>query len=144
MCLKVKEKFVAEKDIVVYKLGYISQIYKSMYVSLYRNAWILFNKLYKDPLYVSSECNPYFINGTPYIFEGFLHSCINLEKANRIIEDEFLKADGNPVGAKAFKAIIPKGSVGYYGENEDICSNKIIILNPELSSYKKLPDKYQL
>lgn len=145
MCLKVREEFVAEKDIIVYKLGYISQKSKDMYTSLYRGAWIPFNELYRDPLYYPIRLgNICYINETPYIFEGFLHSCINLEKANRIIEDEFLKADGNPVGAKAFKAIIPKGSVGFYGKNEDICSNKIIILNPELDSYKKLPDKYRL
>lgn len=146
MCLKVKEKFIAEKDILVYKLGYVSQKSKNVYISLYRGAWIPFNELYRDPLYYPVRLGNKicYINETPYIFEGFLHACTNVEKANKIIEDEFLRFDGDPIGVKIFKAIIPKGSVGYYGENEDICSNKIIILNPELDSYKKLPDKYQL
>ena len=135
MCLKIKAKFVAEKDIIVYKLGYISRKSKDMYISLYRGVWISFNELYKDPLHD----NPYIINEISCIFGGYLHAYTNIEKANRIIIQECL--DFN---VKIFKAIIPKGSVGYYGKDEDICANKIIILNSKLDSYKELPDKYRL
>lgn len=45
---------------------------------------------------------------------------------------------------KIFTAVIPKGAVGYYGIDSDICSNQIIILNPELPGYEELCTEYGL
>ena len=131
MCLYIHKKFgPLEKPIKVWKVGYHNHLINCL-ITPFRKTHISFNYKYKDPLYVKN--NSYMTSTS--IDKGYIHAYT--DKLEAVDMAKLVSGD-------VFEAILPKGSVGFYGINYDICSNQIIILNPELDSYKELPDKYQL
>lgn len=145
MCLYVKRRFVAKKPIIVYKIGYEG----SMLVTPFQKTGIPFNQLYIDVKYnpsLHSKLRTFFKRQYLYISEGFIHSWTTKEIAEWA--KDYLLSDimfgTQLLKRKIFTAIIPKGAVGYYGLSNDICSNQIIVLNPNLPGYKEILSEYNI
>lgn len=124
MCLYIdKEKhpnyksIILEKDKVVYKL---LECTNNRYSTPYKNMSVIFNCLYTSNIerYTSSW------GYSEFLIEKGLHSFVNM------IDPTILKANSKYM--KIFKAIIPKGSEVYYGTNDDIVSNQLIITDEEV------------
>jgi len=142
MCLYIKERFVAEKPIIAYKIG---KVFRGDFLSFYQGVIIPFNTLYRDPEfsnedilhknYITHKFNGYKWDAQT-ITRGFLHAyqISNILGLNRIKRQ----------GYRIYKVIIPKGSVGFYGRHNDICANQMIILNPEQSNYSEICKEYNL
>lgn len=133
MCLIIKKPFIAKKDISVYKIG------KNIYGKLctpFQRITIPFNELYVDPFFSTEikDCNHY-----PWhtVGRGCIHACINISTAALYCRKYFIESE-------IYKAIIPKGSVDFYGEDYEICANQMIILNPEQSGYSEICKEYNL
>lgn len=113
MCLHKKHFLpkIATKDIPVYKV--LTEIPDSCMVTPYMKIPIKFNTIIKAGRkgFWESIFDIYIVN------EGFIHSYTDLLTA-RINEN---RAD------TIFKAIIPKGSLYFIGENNEIASTKLII-----------------
>lgn len=136
MCLHIKSSFVAEKHIFVYKVGQKSNEH---IITCFQESLLPFNKLIIDPAfqkyrhhYLLSAPNGYSVNN------GYYHAFTSLEKA-RSCGINNSSIFGYMI---VFLAIIPEGSVGFYGKDNDICANKMIFLNPDAPDFKEICSQY--
>ena len=127
MCLYIREKFgPLEKPIKVWKVGYHNHLINCL-ITPFRKTHIPFNYNYKDPLYV--EYNNSYITSAS-VDKGYIHAYT--DKSEAVYMAQHLNCD-------VFEAILPKGSVGFYGIDGDICSNQILIMNNEFKQlYEEL------
>lgn len=131
MCLVITKRFTAKKPIFCYKVLYNNGV---NLVTPYQRVCMPYNKLYKDPNYESYKDNVRkYTNGWKCVDKGYIHVYNNDPIILRIFA---------PPSFHVFRAIIPVGSVGFYGKDSEICSNQIIILNPELPGYEELCTEY--
>ena len=129
MCLKVTKSFnKLERHLPVWKVGYTSYSDR-MYKSPYRFVKMPFNQLYNDPLFINHFED---IIGVE-INEGYIHSFTDYNTAK---DAAFL------MNCEIFEAFIPSDAVGYFGNHDDVCSNKIVILDPSLLGFKEIMEEY--
>lgn len=127
MCLYIRRPFKNLKGFIhVYKVGLI---FDDKFLSPYQRTVIPFNTLWNDPMFYENYGRGKI---TVSIREGFVHCYDNYNIAKNIADNYY----------SVFDAIIPSNSTGYWGYYHDICTNKIIILNPKLSGYNELAKKY--
>ena len=140
MCLVITKRFTAKKPIFIYKVGFTVDFMQVFHSPI--TDWNFpFNTLCLDPNY-KEIWNKGRKKGDE-VYGGFIHSYKTYSKA--FIMYDKLRSKYYCYGkCFIFRAIIPVGSVGFYGEDHEICSNKIIILNPNLLGYEKLCKEYGL
>ncbi len=121
MCLvsETIEPFIAENDINCYKI-LLSQ--NGQYITPYRNFHILFN------IEMNDECEEKFTDvfGVRLVESGYFNSCLNKQGIIHVI-NELKRKLPKGTTVKIFKALIPKGTKYFLGQNNDICSKKLII-----------------
>ena len=144
MCLSIKSSFVAEKPIFVYKVGIRSN---KCIVTCFQKMLLPFNKLNIDPefdekwhknlLSVSNEYD----SVAKFADCGYFHAFTSLAKTKDFIVEGMWD---DLRFCNYFLAIIPKGSVGFYGISDDICANQMIFLNPEVPGFKEICSQYDI
>lgn len=132
MCLVITKRFTAKKPIFCYKVLHDNGV---NLVTPYLHICIPCNKLYKDPKYDLYKDNIKDIHHCRCVDKGYIHSY-----KNDSISILFLRY----LRSQVFRAIIPVGSVGFYGKHCDLCTNQIIILNPNFPGYEELCTEYGL
>lgn len=129
MCLftKQKEPLIAQEDIKCFK---ILREESGQWITPYRDYPIKFN------IELTSEDNEkdtlLKVFGFYQVDKGYFHSCNSKESAIKYMQDikiTYTRRKYKCPPLTAFKAIIPKGSKYYIGAGEDLCSNKLIIIN---------------
>lgn len=137
MCLHIKKSFVAEKHIIAYKIGINNN---NCILTCFQDSLLPFNKLVTDPnfneirhrILLSSE--NYYNVGC-----GYFHAFISLKRAKSA--EDYLRHCFYYL-YDCFLVVIPKGSVGFYGEDNDICANQMIFLNPDTPGFKEICLQY--
>lgn len=120
MCLVTKQPtpIVCTQDIEVFKVlvpsnGHLYSPYRDFYYPLNK---VLADKSKED----IHSCFGYYL-----IESGYFHSCVDLEGA-KLLQFKLLHA--MKIKSKIYKGIIPKGTPIYYGEQKDICSKSLKVI----------------
>ena len=132
----VRKPYEVEEDMTVYKVllryfccgeyRFITP-YQRMRIEFYRKAYTC-KPFTKEEFVTSSD----FIGGNAY-------HAFTTNYATGIVG---IVSDFEESAAYLVKCIIPKGSLVYYGQNNDICSNRLIIKEDEMErlTIRRRPD----
>lgn len=131
MCLYTSQPkpYIAEEDIKVFKV-LLFDFYKNKWVTPILLKDIKFDKVLNAEKLTEESLFPNYSYTIMKIETGFFHSFTDKIEAEKFIISFFTEED-NEIYEKleVFDAVIPKGATYYIGNDNDICSDKLIILS---------------
>ena len=121
MCLvsQLKEPFIADENIECYKI-FIPK--DGFYITPYKEFSMMTNIEIEDP---NDESFTH-VFGVTLVESGYFHSCLNQKGILKVVSDLKRKLPKG-TSVKILKAIIPKGTKYFLGQDNDICSKKLIL-----------------